>query len=100
MLDTLWNQGVRSVFSEGGARVAGSLGRAGRIDRFHLFLAPRLLGPDAVNAFDSLPGELPLSLTEVIRFGSDVLLTYDRSPNPEVRRSIAADLEDYVHRPG
>ena len=100
VLDTLWNQGVRSVFSEGGARVAGSLGRAGRIDRFHLFLAPRLLGPDAVNAFDSLPGELPLSLTEVIRFGSDVLLTYDRSPNPEVRRSIAADLEDYVHRPG
>ena len=100
VLDTLWNQGVRSVFSEGGARVAGSLGRAGRIDRFHLFLAPRLLGPDAVNAFDSLPAELPLSLTEVIRFGSDVLLTYDRSPDPEVRRSIAADLEDYVHRPG
>lgn len=100
VLDTLWNQGVRSVFCEGGARVAGSLARAGRIDRFHLFLAPRLLGPDAVNAFDSLPAELPLSLTEVIRFGSDVLLTYDRSPDPAVRRSIAADMEDYVHRTG
>ncbi len=98
VLDTLWENGIRSVFCEGGARVAGSLARAGLIDRFYLFLAPVLLGPDAVNAFDALPAELPLALSEVRRLGSDVMLTYDRSRDAAERHSIVSDLDGYVHR--
>jgi diaminohydroxyphosphoribosylaminopyrimidine deaminase/5-amino-6-(5-phosphoribosylamino)uracil reductase len=103
VLDTLWQEGIRSVFCEGGARLAGSLARAGRIDRFYVFLAPMLLGPDGINAFDTLPApdRLPLELDRVQRFGSDVLMTYEPAQRPRlVVRPIDSALEGYVHRFG
>jgi diaminohydroxyphosphoribosylaminopyrimidine deaminase/5-amino-6-(5-phosphoribosylamino)uracil reductase len=100
VLGTLWDNGIRSVFCEGGARMAGTLARAGRIDRFYLLLAPRLLGPDAVNAFDALPTAMPLALSDVRRFGSDVMLTYDRGSGSVHPPSIASDVEGYVHGTG
>lgn len=48
LVDALGRRGVTSVLCEGGAGLAASLLRAGRIDRIVLFLAPRLLGdPEA-----------------------------------------------------
>ncbi|MGH7460110.1 MAG: bifunctional diaminohydroxyphosphoribosylaminopyrimidine deaminase/5-amino-6-(5-phosphoribosylamino)uracil reductase RibD, partial [Longimicrobiales bacterium] len=62
VLSLLWERGIRSVYCEGGPRLAGALARAGRLDRFQIFIAPLLLGADAVNAFDALPSpdRLPL----------------------------------------
>lgn len=103
VLATLWREGVRSVFCEGGARVAGSLARTGRIGRFYVFLAPLILGPDGINAFDALPApdRMPLELDRVQRFGSDVLMTYEPARNPRLFvRPIDATVEGYVHRFG
>jgi diaminohydroxyphosphoribosylaminopyrimidine deaminase/5-amino-6-(5-phosphoribosylamino)uracil reductase len=85
VLHDLWEQGIRSVFCEGGARLAGALARNGLLDRLQVFVAPMLLGSGAVNAFDALPEpeRVPLQLERVERFGSDVLLTYDRA-NPDL----------------
>ncbi len=103
VLGILWEQGVRSVFCEGGARLAGALARAGRLDRFQIFIAPTLLGADAVNAFDALPppDRLPLELEQVQRFGPDVLLTYDRATrSPRFAPLITGAVEGYVYRFG
>jgi diaminohydroxyphosphoribosylaminopyrimidine deaminase/5-amino-6-(5-phosphoribosylamino)uracil reductase len=80
VLDRLWREGISSVFCEGGAQVAAGLAAAGRIDRFYLFLAPRLLGAGALSAFaDFPPGSLAhLAITSVRRSGTDALLTCDR----------------------
>jgi diaminohydroxyphosphoribosylaminopyrimidine deaminase/5-amino-6-(5-phosphoribosylamino)uracil reductase len=78
ILDTLRDLQLRSVFCEGGARLASSLARAALINRLHIFLAPHLLGLDAIGSFTGLtqPFGLPLELDRVQRFGPDVLLTY------------------------
>jgi diaminohydroxyphosphoribosylaminopyrimidine deaminase/5-amino-6-(5-phosphoribosylamino)uracil reductase len=80
VLAALWDAGIHSVFCEGGAQVAGGLAAAGRIDRFYLFLAPRLIGSNGLSAFaDFLPGSLAhLAVTRVRRLGADALITCDR----------------------
>ena len=72
--------GVRSVFCEGGARVASALLRDGLVDRLTLVYAPLLLGPDAVDPFAGLE---PTPLDAVHRwrrlrtetFGDDTLVS-------------------------
>jgi len=50
-LDRLGEEGVRSVFCEGGGRLGASLLRANRVDRHYLFVAPVLLGGDGARAY-------------------------------------------------
>jgi diaminohydroxyphosphoribosylaminopyrimidine deaminase / 5-amino-6-(5-phosphoribosylamino)uracil reductase len=73
--------GVRSVLVEGGAAVAAGFLDAGLVDRFHLFVAPHMLGRAAVR------GPQPTTPARwqsagVQRFGSDVLLSLDPAAGP------------------
>jgi diaminohydroxyphosphoribosylaminopyrimidine deaminase / 5-amino-6-(5-phosphoribosylamino)uracil reductase len=82
-LETLRQAGFRSMFVEGGAEVAGSLLRAGLVDRLYLFYAPLFLGPRGLDPFAALESP-PIAqaprwrhvATEV--FGADTLVTLAR----------------------
>ena len=82
MLERCWSLGIRSVFCEGGGRLATALTREELARRLYLFQAPLTLGSQGVPAFgggDSTPEGLGWSSRgEPITFGPDVLLTYDR----------------------
>ena len=82
MLEGCWSLGIRSVFCEGGGRLATALTREELARRLYLFQAPLTLGSQGVPAFgggDSTPEDLGWASTgEPIRFGPDVLVTYDR----------------------
>lgn len=54
-LRLLRSRGVRHLFCEGGASIAGSLLGAGLVDRLVIFQAPVLLGAGALPAFGSVP---------------------------------------------
>ena len=79
VLQTLWAEGVRSVFCEGGALVAGSLARADLIDRLYLFWSPTIIGSGGVGAFDAFrTGSTNFKLQFCHTFGQDLLVIYDR----------------------
>ena len=82
VLERCWSLGLQSIFCEGGGRLATALSREGLAQRFYLFRAPVTLGSQGVPAFpggDSTPEGLGWrSRGEPIRFGPDVLLTYER----------------------
>ncbi len=81
MLERCWSLGIRSVFCEGGGRLATAFSREGLAQRFYFFQTPVTIGPHGVSAFgggESAPEGLGWSSRgEPIRFGPDVLLTYD-----------------------
>ena len=80
VLERCWSLGLRSVFCEGGGRLATALSREGLARRFYLFQAPVTLGSQGVPAFpggDATPAGLGwASRGEPVRFGPDLLLTY------------------------
>jgi diaminohydroxyphosphoribosylaminopyrimidine deaminase/5-amino-6-(5-phosphoribosylamino)uracil reductase len=82
MLERCWGLGIRSVFCEGGGRLATALTREELVQRLYIFKAPLTLEPQGVPAFgsgDSTPEDLGWSSTgEPIQFGPDLLLKYDR----------------------
>lgn len=79
----LWDIGVRSIFCEGGRRVADRLLREDRVQRLHLFVAPVTLGAEGLPAFGDDADSLDWSAFEPVGlprlFGRDALLTYDRT---------------------
>lgn len=79
----LWDIGVRSVFCEGGRRVADRLLREDRVHRLHLFVAPVTLGAEGLPAFGDDADSLDWDVFEPVGpprlFGRDALLTYDRT---------------------
>ena len=82
MLERCWHLGLRSVFCEGGGRLATALTREGLVQRLYLFRAPVTLGSKGVLAFgseSSTPEDLGWSSRgDPTRFGPDVLIIYDR----------------------
>jgi diaminohydroxyphosphoribosylaminopyrimidine deaminase/5-amino-6-(5-phosphoribosylamino)uracil reductase len=81
-LKRCWELEIRSVFCEGGGRLASTLLAAGLVQRLYLFVAPFVLGEKGVSAFPNLAGSM---LWETLKpsvppgvFGRDVLLTFDR----------------------
>ncbi|SOD02754.1 diaminohydroxyphosphoribosylaminopyrimidine deaminase / 5-amino-6-(5-phosphoribosylamino)uracil reductase [bacterium JGI 053] len=82
-LETLREAGFRSMFVEGGAELAGSLLRAGVVDRLYLFQAPLFLGPDGLSPFAALESP-PIDRAprwrriETAAFGADTLVTLAR----------------------
>lgn len=82
MLERCWHLGLRSVYCEGGGRLATALTREGLAQRLYLFQAPVTLGSQGVPAFgsqNSTPEDMGWSSRgDPIRFGPDVLITYDR----------------------
>jgi diaminohydroxyphosphoribosylaminopyrimidine deaminase / 5-amino-6-(5-phosphoribosylamino)uracil reductase len=76
-LQRLHDTGVRSILVEGGARLADSLLTAGRIHRLHLFIAPHVLGADAVPAFSTAGVTPAWHCVRAEALGQDALLTFD-----------------------
>jgi diaminohydroxyphosphoribosylaminopyrimidine deaminase / 5-amino-6-(5-phosphoribosylamino)uracil reductase len=64
VLDALRERGVQGLLVEGGANVAGAFLRAGLIDKVSFFVAPLILGADAVGA---VGGAGPLTVGEAVR---------------------------------
>jgi diaminohydroxyphosphoribosylaminopyrimidine deaminase / 5-amino-6-(5-phosphoribosylamino)uracil reductase len=86
-LDQLRERGVRSLFVEGGAELAGAFWDASLVDRLIIFQAPIVLGAGAVGAFTSAEGvlvrearRLPVIARRAL--GDDLMTTYAVSPNP------------------
>jgi diaminohydroxyphosphoribosylaminopyrimidine deaminase/5-amino-6-(5-phosphoribosylamino)uracil reductase len=80
-LASLRHLGIRALFCEGGARLAGSMLGAGLVDRLAIFQSPMLIGPNRLGAFDFAPPrfEESLSTLPVVRrrgFGEDELTIY------------------------
>jgi diaminohydroxyphosphoribosylaminopyrimidine deaminase / 5-amino-6-(5-phosphoribosylamino)uracil reductase len=79
----LRERGIRSVFCEGGAALAGALLAADLVDRLHLFYAPLFLGEGGRAPFRGLPDA---RMADVVRwrhlytdrFGEDTLITLAR----------------------
>jgi diaminohydroxyphosphoribosylaminopyrimidine deaminase/5-amino-6-(5-phosphoribosylamino)uracil reductase len=80
-LVSLREHGIRSLFCEGGARLAGSMLAAGVVDRLAIFQSQMLIGGNRLGAFDFAPpgfeARLP-QLPVVTRqgFGDDELTIY------------------------
>jgi diaminohydroxyphosphoribosylaminopyrimidine deaminase/5-amino-6-(5-phosphoribosylamino)uracil reductase len=80
-LTSLRNHGIRSLFCEGGARLAGAMLADGVVDRLAIFQSQMLIGPNRLGAFDFSPAgfaeRLP-RLPVVLRrgFGDDELTIY------------------------
>ncbi len=77
-LEALWEGGIRTLFCEGGGRLAESLLAEGHVQRLYLFVAPVVFGADGVPAF---PGDSVFrgEPQEVRQLGVDTLLIIDRS---------------------
>jgi len=80
-LAALRRHGIRALFCEGGARLAGSLLGASLVDRLAIFQSPMLIGPNGLGAFDFAPPRFEESLSTlpvVTRraFGEDELTVY------------------------
>jgi diaminohydroxyphosphoribosylaminopyrimidine deaminase/5-amino-6-(5-phosphoribosylamino)uracil reductase len=81
-LETLAGLGVLQAMFEGGAQVAGALVEKGLVDRLLVYVAPMLLGTDALAALETT-GPRTMSdarrwqLVDVARLGDDVRLTYE-----------------------
>lgn len=79
-LDTLADEGVQTIFAEGGPILAASLLGAGAVQRMYIFMAPLFLGPGAVPAFgETQPEKDQWLCTSTEWHGSDVLVTMDRT---------------------
>lgn len=74
---TLGNEGITSVYCEGGGRLAGSLVEAGLVDELQVFIAPKILG-EGIKSFDGmkkpLDDAIKLEWDNVEKFGPDILL--------------------------
>ncbi|HEX6559166.1 MAG TPA: bifunctional diaminohydroxyphosphoribosylaminopyrimidine deaminase/5-amino-6-(5-phosphoribosylamino)uracil reductase RibD [Longimicrobiales bacterium] len=83
VLDTLWQEGVQSVFCEGGSRVATALLARDLVQRVYLFIAPILLGGQAVPAFafEQAPDTSRWRPARIAQIGDDALLMLDREPD-------------------
>jgi diaminohydroxyphosphoribosylaminopyrimidine deaminase / 5-amino-6-(5-phosphoribosylamino)uracil reductase len=82
-LSRVRERGVRSIFCEGGAALAGALLRAEVVDRLYLFFAPLFLGAGGRSPFVDLPDT---GIADAVRwrhvgttsFGPDTLITLER----------------------
>ena len=72
VLDRLGADGILTLLTETGTRLNTALLEAGFIDRVHLFVAPQIMGSDAVPAFRSLTHALHLADVELQRYGDDL----------------------------
>ncbi|HEX6309872.1 MAG TPA: bifunctional diaminohydroxyphosphoribosylaminopyrimidine deaminase/5-amino-6-(5-phosphoribosylamino)uracil reductase RibD [Longimicrobiales bacterium] len=80
-LARLAQEGIGSVFAEGGAELTASLLRLDLVQRLYMFLAPLFLGPGAVPAFGlAQPQRERWRCTSTEWLGSDVLVTMDLPP--------------------
>jgi diaminohydroxyphosphoribosylaminopyrimidine deaminase/5-amino-6-(5-phosphoribosylamino)uracil reductase len=80
VLEELYRREVQGLLVEGGANVAGRLLRAGLVEKASFFVAPLILGGDALGAVAGagalkVADAIRLRETEVTRHGADVEIT-------------------------
>ncbi len=80
LLMRLGGWGIQSVLLEGGHTLAGEAVRAGLVDKYLLFYAPKLLGGEGMGLFfgpgaERMADALPLAGIETRRFGNDIMVT-------------------------
>jgi diaminohydroxyphosphoribosylaminopyrimidine deaminase/5-amino-6-(5-phosphoribosylamino)uracil reductase len=71
----LGEEGVLTLLTETGTRLNTAFLAAGLVDRLHLFIAPQIMGSDAVPAFRGMPQFVHMNDVEVERYGNDVGLS-------------------------
>jgi diaminohydroxyphosphoribosylaminopyrimidine deaminase/5-amino-6-(5-phosphoribosylamino)uracil reductase len=72
VLDKLGEEGILTVLTETGTRLNTALLAGGMVDRVHLFVAPQIMGSDAVPAFKGMPSAIRMAEVEVERYGNDL----------------------------
>ena len=72
VLDKLGEEGILSLLTETGTRLNTALLAGGMVDRVHLFVAPQIMGSDAVPAFKGMPSAIRMAQVEVERYGNDL----------------------------
>ncbi|MGA8740120.1 MAG: bifunctional diaminohydroxyphosphoribosylaminopyrimidine deaminase/5-amino-6-(5-phosphoribosylamino)uracil reductase RibD [Terracidiphilus sp.] len=72
LLDKLGEEGILTLLTETGTRLNTALLASGMVDRIHLFVAPQIMGSDAVPAFKGMPGAIRMAEVEVERYGNDL----------------------------
>jgi diaminohydroxyphosphoribosylaminopyrimidine deaminase/5-amino-6-(5-phosphoribosylamino)uracil reductase len=72
VLDKLGEEGILTLMTETGTRLNTALLAAGLVDRMYLFVAPQIMGSDAVPAFKSMPQFVRMAAVEVERYGNDL----------------------------
>jgi diaminohydroxyphosphoribosylaminopyrimidine deaminase/5-amino-6-(5-phosphoribosylamino)uracil reductase len=75
VLDKLGDEGVLTLLTESGTRLNTAFLAAGLVDRIHLFIAPQIMGSDAVPAFRGMPHFVHLEDIEMERYGNDLGLS-------------------------
>lgn len=82
-LAELWSIGVKSVWVEGGPKVASEFVKSGLVDEIIIYLAPMLLGGNNVSIEDigvqSMPEALELEIVENKMLGKDIYLRARRA---------------------
>jgi diaminohydroxyphosphoribosylaminopyrimidine deaminase/5-amino-6-(5-phosphoribosylamino)uracil reductase len=74
VLDKLGEEGILTLLTETGARLNTALLAGGLVDRMQLFVAPQIMGSDAVPAFLGIASPLRIGKVEVEHYGHDLLL--------------------------
>jgi diaminohydroxyphosphoribosylaminopyrimidine deaminase/5-amino-6-(5-phosphoribosylamino)uracil reductase len=101
ILDGLGRRGVVQALVEGGATVAGAFHRAGLVDRYVLYLAPRLFGGDDARGLFTGPGAPTLAeawqgrVVAVSRLGDDVRIDLAPAPAPAAAPAPASSPAEY-----
>lgn len=85
LLEILGNQGIDSIFVEGGGILNDSLFRANLVNRLEVFVAPKVFGgADAKSPVEGIGIEevseaTEFNLIDIKKIGQDVLLSYERA---------------------
>jgi diaminohydroxyphosphoribosylaminopyrimidine deaminase/5-amino-6-(5-phosphoribosylamino)uracil reductase len=78
-LSEMFDNGIRSVFVEGGPTLASAFLASGLVDRLYVYLAPVLLGGDKVALGDlgvsTLAERIDLEISSVETLGADIFIT-------------------------
>ena len=84
VLDVLGEEGILNLLTETGTRLNTAMLSAGLVDRVHLFVAPQIMGSDAVPAFRGMARFVHMEALEVERYGNDLgLCSLLRDPWPK-----------------
>jgi diaminohydroxyphosphoribosylaminopyrimidine deaminase/5-amino-6-(5-phosphoribosylamino)uracil reductase len=72
VLDVLGEEGILTLLTETGTRLNTAMLAAELVDRIHLFVAPQIMGSDAVPAFRGMARFVHMEAVEVERYGNDM----------------------------
>lgn len=74
-LECLGAENILTLLTETGARLNTAFLAAGLVDRLQLFVAPQIMGSDAVPAFRGMSSLVRMEHVEVERYGDDLALS-------------------------